>query len=390
MRALRSVNSPFKFFLRHRRAVDTRHFHLPRVYHPAGQVHLTDRALVSLSGRDASRFLQGLTTANIPESFPEIPRAIYSTFLNAQGRILHDVFIYSLPSSSGLLDGCDPSINQINEPIYLIEVDSSEVENLLKWLKKYKLRSNIALRALEHGEVQVLGVWNDSDTMESLTSAFSGRLISPDSRAPSFGHRVLFSPSFPKPLEIEKLPTLPLDSYRLRRYMWGIPEGQAELCRATALVHDSCIDYMGGVDFRKGCYIGQELVIRTQHTGVVRKRILPCLLHNTDQMPTGLNATDISGMKMGDDIPYGTDIITPDGSSQRKRSLGKWIAGVGNVGLALCRLENMVGLGPTGDAMVGWNGGTGFILDLETFRGSSNIRVKPLVPSWWNERKDQA
>ena len=63
--------------------------------------------------------------------------------------------------------------------------------------------------------------------------------------------------------------------YHLRRTLLGIPEGADDIQLGVSLPLESNLDYMSGVDFRKGCYLGQELTIRTYHKGVTRKRIVP-------------------------------------------------------------------------------------------------------------------
>ena len=349
----------------------------------SGQVELTSRALISLTGQDASHFLQGLTTANIPPSPGSSPGSIYSVFLNAQGRILHDVFVYPLPTSSALLHAASSQVTRREaEPTYLIEVDSAEIQGLIKWLKKYKLRSKICLRALDPGEIRVLSAWSDSDSIMVSETFDQSQLITVDSRAPSFSTRVLVASAEKPKLD---LPLVSEDIYRFRRYLWGIPEGQTELLHSTALVHDYCVDYMNGVDFRKGCYVGQELVIRTQHTGVVRKRVLPCVIYRDGELPPNPNLLKMD-YEIGTEIHRGTDIEKVEAQTERRqRSCGKWIAGVGNVGLALCRLEEMVGIGPGGERSNTWNQSREFKLALDIKPSNINVRVKALLPKWWKK-----
>ena len=63
--------------------------------------------------------------------------------------------------------------------------------------------------------------------------------------------------------------------YKLLRYRLGVCEGSQEIPfdKVTPLEHN--VEYMHGVSFHKGCYLGQELTARTHHTGVIRKRIMP-------------------------------------------------------------------------------------------------------------------
>ncbi|MCJ1431291.1 ccr4 associated factor [Xylographa pallens] len=390
---------------------------LPSAIPPAGHAHLTNRALISLTGQDASRFLQGLTTANIPprsvgapSTTASEPAAIYSAFLNAQGRLLHDVFIY--PVTDIAQPGFSPFRSQ--DESFLIEVDATEQDRLFRWLKRYKLRSKISLRVMNPEECGVWSSWDDAgssltaketDISNNSNGYIRKAAIFSDLRAPELGHRLLLPQALESPSYTSETPGTAalglknhsehstLTQYTIRRYLYGIPEGQAELPRETALLQESCVDYMGGVDFRKGCYVGQELVIRTQHTGVVRKRILPVLLYdnttlanrtgdvgsgNEDASP-GLeyNASEARRMKQQGPEPLPeADIVKVDGKGRR---IAKWMGGVGNLGLALWRLENMEGeFAIKGEALD--SGNTPGAL-------TSKVKVKPFVPKWWNERK---
>ena len=363
-----------------------------------GHIQLSNRALISLTGYDASRFLQGLTTANIPprsvrssSTVPATrpqPPAIYSAFLNAQGRLLNDVFIY-------------PSVEESStEESFLIEVDASEQDRLLRWLKRYKLRAKIVLRAVDSDEYTTWSAWDDDKSAKhrSVARALgSGTVTYSDNRVPSFGHRILLPHTSSRPdstshtslgLSHDSKPAT-LVQYTLRRYLHGLPEGQSELQREVALLQESCLDYMGGVDFRKGCYVGQELVIRTQHTGVVRKRVLPVVLYSGDEgcdseascAPETLSYDFDKAKKLSDfsnRIAIGADIIAVGGKNRR---IAKWMGGVGNVGLALWRLENMDGIFKI---KAGDEGGKVDENDM------MEVRVKPFVPDWWAERTKAA
>ena len=122
------------------------------------------------------------------------------------------------------------------------------------------------------------------------------------------------------------------------------------------------MDYLNGIDFRKGCYVGQELTIRTQHTGVIRKRILPVQLYDeSESIPSKLEYSN----KKSYDVQQGADIKAEGG----KRPAGKVLASVGNVGLALCRLENMT------DMRVSAEGGS-YKVGLEFFVPTSDGQGK--------------
>lgn len=230
----------------------------------SGLTRLVHRRLIRLSGPESHKFLQGLTTNNVRplQSTPH-----YSAFLNAQGRVLYDVFVY--PQRLG----------DEEEGGYMIECDASQVDNVYKHLRRYKLRAAVKLQKLEEGEQEVWQAWGEDGISSGLDDG-SIAASCDDPRAPSMGKRIIAarSGSIGTP-GAEKDPTSP-SAYTVHRYLHGVAEGQSEIQSGTALPQESNIDLMGGIDFRKGCYVGQELTIRTHHTGVVRKRILPVLLYD--------------------------------------------------------------------------------------------------------------
>ena len=278
---------------------------------------------------------------------------------------------------------------------WLIEVDAEEVERLAKHIKRYRLRSKFDVRVLGEGERGVWSVWREdgseswtayslssSATMATSTSPSSQEISCPDSRAPGMGRRILL-PGDQKPeadAEMEESDEL---TYRIRRYMKGVPEGQGELLREAALPQESNIDFMGGIDYRKGCYVGQELTIRTHHTGVVRKRVLPCMLYGEgENMPEEMEYREGEVRGAGVDasaIPRETSIGRVE---KRGRSAGKWLAGVGNIGLGLCRLEIMTGL-QVGGEVGGYSAGDEFKLEWKVEGEEGRMaKVKAFVPSW--------
>lgn len=350
----------------------------------AGHVRLTNRGLISLTGADSTNFLQGLITQNVvtPRNRASATTPFYAGFLNAQGRLLHDVFIYpTLPAGNGngAVEG---------DLGYLIEVDREQVPSLLKHLKKHKLRSKLKFRALEEGERDVWAVWDKVQNWQMKDSGDVSRevLFCADNRAPGLGYRVVSTSEGLGPLlgKEEQLRT-----YALRRILHGVPEGQGELAHESALPLDSNMDIMGGIDFHKGCYLGQELTIRTHHRGVIRKRILPVQLYDVDDTTNPAESDSEAPIYMPDTsltLPPPGANITKFSASGRGRSAGKFISGIGNVGLALCRLENMTDISLTGESSqynpeellkISWQADAD-----ANIADSGEMRVKAFVPPW--------
>ena len=377
---------------------------------PSGKVRLSNRRLVSIHGTDAPRFLQGLTTNNVLKGQRD---GYYCAFLSATGRVLWDAFIYPAQWSrkyrewltggeSSAADSSAPTDATHNEPAYLVEIDGSEIDAFLRHLKRHKLRSKVDVRAVEQDAFSVWSVWREGDRWTPHTSSLpmgkdhngngathsdpeaSIQLV--DSRAPGFGRRLILptnSPANHLTHTISDLPEAPVTAYNIRRYLRGIPEGTAEIRRDVALPLEHNMDYMGGIDFHKGCYVGQELTIRTHHTGVVRKRVLPVVLYpaggesHERSAPSSLEYDD-GGFSQDQLPPPGTDIQKSGGKG---RSAGKWIAGIGNVGLALCRLEPMTGIRLTAEAPQ-WTQEQEFEIRWADGDAEKRVGVKAFVPDW--------
>lgn len=316
---------------------------------PSGLATLTSRRLLSLSGPDAGKFLQGAITANLTTASSPSSPGFYAAFLTAQGRVLHDVFIYPSPTT--------PST-------YLLEVDAPHSTALQRHIKRYQLRSKFSVTL---SDLTVQHHWGPSPP-----SLPSETITLPDPRAPGLGWRVLS----PSPLA----PTASEDTYHLHRYLHGVAEGQSEILRDVALPLESNLDLMGGVDFRKGCYVGQELTIRTRHRGVVRKRVLPCVLYRAgEEVPTELGY-DAGGVD-GRGIPGEASVGRVGG--KQGRGVGKWLRGVGNVGLALCRLEAMTDLRMAGEPAAAEGAAEGeFVVVPGGENGEGEVRIKAFVPEW--------
>ncbi|KAM5492647.1 ccr4 associated factor [Microsporum audouinii] len=348
---------------------------------PSGYSHLTNRSLISLSGIDSTKFLQGLITRNlsVPNNSPPTTSPFYAAFLNSQGRILNDVFIYPQTAASSP-----------DEMEYLIEMDKEHSASLLKHFKRHKLRSKLKFRALDEGERSVWALWDDGNIStyhENEAISNNNAIACPDKRAPGMGYRLIASGDKLQTQIMEALPgdETSLQTYTLRRILQGVAEGQTEMARESALPMDSNVDIMNGIDFRKGCYVGQELTIRTHHRGVVRKRILPVQLYGLGQSP---HASDSPVYEPDTNIilpPAGTEANISKVGTVKGRSAGKFLTGIGNVGLAVCRLEMMTDIALTGESTqyddsqefkVSWDPESGGMQD------AGETRIKAFIPPW--------
>jgi len=319
--------------------------------------------------------------------------------------VLHDVFVYPTIGSSWA---------QTDEPGYMIEVDGSQATTLLAHLKRHKLRAKVVLRLLEEGELDVWSVWSGEEKWTPHSSTLGGSktddisndssasLSLTDTRASGMGQRLLLpSPSdhtiqpnaHPSLSNLDLTPS-PLSAYTIRRYLRGVPEGPFELPHDAIFPMNANLDLMHAIDFKKGCYIGQELTIRTHHTGVVRRRILPVALYDAGKggeqgsaSGSGSGAHRQPPEKMEYDpetnvsMPARDAEIVPEGKKGRP---GRWIAGVGNVGLAMCRLEMMTDLAVMAEASA-FSAEDRFLVATGN-EGMGEVGVKAFVPDWMRGR----
>ncbi|OQE10306.1 hypothetical protein PENVUL_c004G02002 [Penicillium vulpinum] len=366
-----------------------------------GYARLTNRGLISITGADSTTFLQGLTTQNMLVA-SDRNRSLrstgtYAAFLNSQGRVLNDAFIYPLPGAEA----------QGAESGWLVEVDKNQIPALLKHLKKHKLRAKLKLRALEEGERTVWSSWNLSwknhaksqpwavytretgfPSLFEPTSEMTGCM---DNRAPGLGSRIITPGSdelrtyYPDKSHVRG-DEVQLDSYTVRRFLHGVPEGQAEIISGTALPLQCNMDMADGIDFRKGCYVGQELTIRTHHRGVTRKRILPVQLYDLGQ--EGQNAPELFAYDPSFQLtlPSGEADIVKDGAATRRgRSAGTFLNGIGNIGLALCRLEVMTDVALMGEDPAHPDEHHFKLSWAPEVEQPNEIGVRAFVPSWLRE-----
>jgi tRNA-modifying protein YgfZ len=205
---------------------------------------LEDRGVVSVSGADATGFLQGMLTNDVERLGPGEAR--YAALLTPQGKILFDMIVVR---ASG------------DEPSYLLDCSASQAADLAKRLGFYKLRAKVAI-ADESGDRAVAAFWGDEPP--SVTEG----LFYPDPRDPRLGWRAILSRPTATAIGSEHA-----DEYEGLRIAIGAPKGGVDFAYGDAFPHDANFDLLHGVDFDKGCYVGQEVVSRMMHRGTARKRV---------------------------------------------------------------------------------------------------------------------
>ncbi|GJD33508.1 CAF17-like 4Fe-4S cluster assembly/insertion protein YgfZ [Methylobacterium aerolatum] len=199
---------------------------------------LPDRALVTVTGPDATSLLQGVLTCNVETLQPGEARL--GALLTPQGKILFDFLISRIP------DG------------FRLDAAADKAADLAKRLTLYKLRAAVEIAA--DPTVAVAAAWDGaSPAAETATVA--------DARHPDLGAR-LYAAEGAFSADASE------EGYHAHRLRLGVPEGGRDFAYGDAFPHEALMDQLGGVDFRKGCYVGQEVVSRMQHRGTARTRLL--------------------------------------------------------------------------------------------------------------------
>jgi folate-binding protein YgfZ len=241
---------------------------------------LPARTVVAISGEDRVLFLQGLVSNDVAESAPG--RAVWAALLTPQGKWLADFFILS--------DG----------KRLLLDCERAQAPMLLQRLSRYRLRSRAVLTETD---LQVFVAWDG-------TPEFDG-IVARDPRLEEAGWRIL------SPLQIVVNATQ--EEWDLHRVSLGLPDGSRDMEPEKSVLLEAGFDELNGLSWTKGCYMGQELTARTKYRGLVKRRLVPVRIDGA--VP-----------------PNGTPIL------QDGREVGTMRSNIGQLGLALVRLEALDGV----------------------------------------------
>jgi len=290
---------------------------------PPSYLIAEDRGVVAISGDDRAAFLQGLVSNDMQAVAAD--RAVYAALLTPQGRYLHDFFVAA-----------------IGETLCL-DCEAARRDDLRRRLSIYRLRSKVTL-ADATGDLAVALLYGaDARARFGLgeepgaAKPWEGGVVYVDPRLPELGARALLPRARIGDILAQAglIPGNAGDYDRLRLSL-GVPDGSRDLPVEKAILLENGFDELRGIDWQKGCYMGQELTARTKYRGLVRKRLLPVEIDGPLPAP-------------------GTPVMAGDQEAGEMRS------GADGLGLALLRLEH---------------------LDAELRCGDS--RLKPRRPRWTN------
>jgi folate-binding protein YgfZ len=217
---------------------------------------LPSRAVISVVGEAAGDFLQNLVTADIEGLRPG--QATYCALLQPQGKILFDFFILA------------------DNARYAIDCSAAQKADLLKRLIFYKLRAKVTLEA------------SDEEVGVAAAKPANG-LSYTDPRAAQLGQRLIAGKG--------SLPEADQEPYRGGRIRLGIADSDEDIGSGELFPHEANLDQLGAVSFKKGCFIGQEVVSRMEHRGTARNRIVP--VYSPDGAATKGSAVTAGGKAIG-------------------------------------------------------------------------------------------
>ncbi|MDH6229999.1 folate-binding protein YgfZ [Mesorhizobium soli] len=251
---------------------------------------LSDRTIISVTGAEAEHFLQNILTVDL-DALAE-GEAKPGALLTPQGKILFD-FLISRDGSGG----------------FRLDCRSDVADDFLRRLTLYKLRAKATISKQE--QLLVAASW-DSDSSGSAS----------DSNASSDDSIVLRDARFKSPAAAFRIygPVLSasdeVSAWHAYRISHGVAESGSDYALGDPFPHDVLLDETDGVGFRKGCYVGQEVVSRMQHRGTARRRVL--LVSAESPLPES-----------------GTEILA------NGRSIGALGSVAGTQGLAIVRIDRV-------------------------------------------------
>ncbi|NBN78895.1 folate-binding protein [Microvirga tunisiensis] len=214
---------------------------------------LASRGVLSLSGPESLHFLNNLVTSDLE---PLAPGSMgFAALLSPQGKILFDFL--ALRTQDG----------------FLLDVDRESAAALAKRLTFYRLRAKVEIADLSD-RMAVGVIWHDDgSTPENVTAG--GVMAARDPRLPALGLRLFGAAEavagVPAACGAGAATEADWQAHRIRH---GVPQSGADFALGDAFPHDVDMDQLAGVSFRKGCYVGQEIVARMEHRSTARRRII--------------------------------------------------------------------------------------------------------------------
>jgi len=213
---------------------------------------LPDRGVVKVAGDDARRFLNGLISNDMGKVNPG--QARFAALLTPQGKIIVDFIVAEAEPGDG--GG------------FFLDCPRALAPAIAEKLNFYRLRAKVAVDNLSDA-LGVMAAWDGAGLSEFGLSYT-------DPRLPALGTRTVLPPDLAAEAAADLGATLAdAEAYDSHRIALGVPRGGEDFIYGDTFPHEADMDQLAGVDFEKGCYVGQEVVSRVEHRGSARRRIVP-------------------------------------------------------------------------------------------------------------------
>jgi folate-binding protein YgfZ len=211
---------------------------------------LPDRGVVKVAGQDVRKFLNGLLTSDVDKLAPA--HAVFAALLTPQGKIIVDFIVVEAAEGGAFALDCPRAL----------------APTLTQRLAFYKLRAQVTIEDQSEA-LGVLAIWDGA-------SGTKRGLCYHDPRLPELGLRCILAPNLAGEAAAEIGAQLADPSaYEAHRIALGVPRGGLDFIYGDAFPHETDMDQLGGIDFDKGCFVGQEVVSRIENRGTARARVVP-------------------------------------------------------------------------------------------------------------------
>jgi folate-binding protein YgfZ len=223
----------------------------------------SERSFIKVSGKDSFSFLNSIITNDVEKVSSQ--KGIYAFLLTPQGKFFQDMFITSQAENT-----------------YLLEVNNTYREVLMKKLTLYKLRSEVTIE--KEDNLKVMAIWGEEiDRYYNLLKegeciVDEDELVILDPRWSRLGVRI-YCKEMRRRGHSE-------GNYEEMRVIKGVPEGNKDLIMDKSFPLHFGMNKLNAIDYDKGCYVGQEVIARTTYRGVVRKKIF--LVNSNIEIEPGL------------------------------------------------------------------------------------------------------
>ena len=226
---------------------------------------LPARGVIGIEGSDAREFLQNLVSNDVRRLARD--HALYALLLTAQGKFLHDFFLAEAADGGAAIS---------------LDCEGDRVADLLRRLTLYRLNADVVLGDIS--ERHVVAAAFGPGTAEAIglagspgsAAAFAGGIAFVDPRLAALGVRAIL-PRATAESELAAAGFVPAEAgtWDRLRLAHGVPDGSRDIEIERTFPLEAGLDALHGIDYGKGCYIGQELTARTHYRGTVRKRLFP-------------------------------------------------------------------------------------------------------------------